>query len=114
MENKLNKLLNQNRWNITEDVINEATNYHNIKAFFGDLLKYGYLSWMVSSMIYYKDTHHFFEKHYDEIQELIVELEEQWIEVKLPTHSDLKNHLSWLSFEETARKVSDILELNEN
>jgi len=32
---------------------------------------------MVSSMIYYKDTHEFFDKHYEEIQEIRDELEDQ-------------------------------------
>jgi len=32
---------------------------------------------MVSSMIRYKDTHEFYDKHYDEIEELRAELDEQ-------------------------------------
>lgn len=111
MKNKLLELLEQNNWNITEEVIKEAMDYDNPKDFFEDLLQYGCQSWMVWSMIRYKDTHEFFDRHYDEIEELRAELEEQWLEIKIPTHSDLKNFLAWLSFEEKARELYDELEL---
>jgi DNA-binding ferritin-like protein len=87
--------------------------YHNPKDFFEDLLSYGCQSWMVSSMIRYTDTHKFFDEHYDEIQDIRDELEEQWLEVKIPTHTDLKNFLAWLSFEEKAREIYYNLEIDE-
>lgn len=110
MKNKLKKLLNENKWTITEEIIKEALDYHNPKDFFEDLLQYGCQSWMVSSMIRHKDTYEFFEKHYEEIEEIRAELEEQGIEIKIPTN-DLKNFLSWLSFEERARQIYDNLEI---
>ncbi len=111
MRKKLQKILEKNHWNITEEVINEALEYDNPKAFFEDLLQYGCQSWMVSSLIYYKDAHKFFEKHYEEIQEIREELEQQGIEVKIPTNTDLKNFLAWLWFEERARNLSYDLEM---
>ncbi len=111
MRNRLKQLLEENNWNITEEVINEALKYHNSKAFFEDLLKYGCQSWMVNSLIYYKDTHTFFNKHYEEIEEIRAELEEQWIEVKIPANTDLKNFLAWLSFEKRAYEIYNNLDL---
>lgn len=111
MKDTLQKLLAENHGNITEAVINEALEYDNPKDFFEDLLQYGCQSWMVWSLIRYKDTHEFFDKHYDEIEELRYELNEQWIELDIPTHSDLKNFLAWLSFEEKARELYDELEM---
>lgn len=70
MNKKLERLLEENSWNITEEVIKEAMEYSNPKEFFEDLLQYWCQSWMVGSLIRYKDTHKFFEKHYDEIQEI--------------------------------------------
>ena len=105
MNKKLQELLEENQGNITEAVINEAMDYHNPKDFFEDLLQYGCVSWMVSSMIRYTDTHKFFDEHYYEIQEIRDELEDQWIEVKIPTNTDLKNFLSWLSFEQKAYEL---------
>ncbi len=51
---------------------------------------------MVSSLVYYEDTHEFFDRHYDEIEEIRAELEEQGLELKLPSQSDLKNFFAWL------------------
>lgn len=110
MKDTLQKLLTENQWNITEEVIKEAMEYDDPKQFFEDLLQYGCQSWMVWSMIRYTDTHKFFNKHYDEIEDLRYELDEQWIELNIPTQSDLKNFFAWLSFEEKARELYDELE----
>ena len=111
MKNKLIELLEKSKWTITEEVIQEALSYDNPKAFFEDLLQHGCQSWMVGSLIYYKDTHEFFERHYDEIEDIRAELESQGLEIKIPSNSDLKNFLAWLSFEEKARELYDELEM---
>ncbi len=67
---------------------------------------------MVSSLIRYKDTHKFYDRHYDEIEEIRKELEEQGLEIKLPSHEDLKNFFAWLGFEERARELYDDLGFN--
>ena len=103
MKKQLQKLLEENKGNITEAVINEALDYHTPKDFFTDLLQNGCQSWMVWSLIYYVDTHKFYDKHYDEIEDIRYELQEQWI---LPeVNSDLKNHYTWLSFEHKAYEI---------
>jgi 23S rRNA A2030 N6-methylase RlmJ len=112
MKKKLKKLLEQNHWNITEEVIKEAMDYHSPKEFFEDLLQYGCQSWMVWSLIRYTDTHKFYDKHYDEIEELRNELADEGLEINIPSHSDLKNFFAWLSFEERARQISDELGLS--
>lgn len=112
MIEKLKQLLEESHWNITEEVIKEAMDYHSPKEFFEDLLQYGCESWMVSSLIYYKDTHEFYDKHYEEIEELRTELAEQGIEISIPSHSDLKNFFAWLSFEERARELYDELDMS--
>lgn len=105
MKNQLKTLLEQSKWTITEAVIEEALSYSDPKAFFEDLLEHGCVSWMVSSLIYYKDTYEFFEKHYEEIEQMRSDLIDEWIEVMIPSWEDLKNYLSWLSFEEKAREI---------
>ena len=64
---------------------------------------------MVGSLIYYKDTHEFYEKHYAEIEKIRNELAEQGMEICLPSHNDLKNFFAWMSFEEKARELYDEL-----
>jgi uncharacterized protein YifN (PemK superfamily) len=63
MKENLIKLLEKNNWNITSEVIKEAMNYDSC------------ISWIVSSLIRYKDTHEFYEKYYDEIEEIRSELD---------------------------------------
>jgi DNA-binding ferritin-like protein len=67
---------------------------------------------MVWSLVRYSDTHKFFEEHYDEIQEIRDELQDSWVDVKIPTNTDLKNFLAWLSFEEKAYEIYNQLEMD--
>lgn len=113
MKNQLENLLEDNQDNIIEEVIKEALEYDNPKDFFEQLQQYWCVSWMVGSLIRYSDTHKFFEKHYEEIQEIRDELQESWVPVEIPTNTDLKNFLAWLSFEEVAYRVYNILEYDE-
>jgi hypothetical protein len=65
------------------------------------LIEHGCVSGWDGSLIYYEDTHDFFEEHYDEIEVL----REQWVEQTgqdLQISGDLKNYLAWFGFEQTA------------
>lgn len=96
--------------NIRAAVIDEAFDYEDIVNFFTDLLKHGCISGMVGSLIYYTDTHKFYDTHYDEIEELRNRLEEDFGE-SLKSGGDLKNWYAWLAFEETARAIASELEI---
>tara|TARA_B110000977_G_C10865683_1_gene411525 strand:- start:10 stop:180 length:171 start_codon:yes stop_codon:yes gene_type:complete len=55
-------------------------------------------------MIWYSDTHDFFDEHYDEIEEL----REEWLEQTgqpLNISGDLKNYLAWFAFERVADHI---------
>lgn len=110
MKKRLKKLLEESKGTITEAVISEALSYNDPKSFFEDLLEYGCVSWMVPSLIYYKDTYEFFENHYEEIEQIRSDLIDEWLEVNIPSHDDIKNYLSWLSFEQKAREIYHQLE----
>jgi hypothetical protein len=84
--------------------------YKEIETFFADLLQYGCQSGIIGSLIYYSDTHAFYDKHYAQIEELRYELEEALGEPLKP-QGDLKNWYAWLGFEETARKIADEFEI---
>lgn len=91
-------------------VATEALNsgYNSIAAFFSDLQQHGCQSGMVGSLIYYHDTHTFYDKHYDEIEQLRHELEEALGE-SLQPKGDLKNWFAWMAFEETAHKIAEVI-----
>jgi hypothetical protein len=81
-----------------------GTDKEKITAWYKDLMMGGCKSGFVGSLIYYTDTHKFFDKYYTEIMELAEEVEEQ-TGIKLQHESDLKNWYAWFGFEETARKI---------
>ena len=107
MKAKLQKLLEENLGTITEDVITEALSswYDNIKDFFTELQRMWCQSGVISSMIRYSDTHKFYDKHYDEIENIRLELQEEWILWNEPIDQDLKNYLAWLAYEHIAYNI---------
>lgn len=107
----LNDIIENNPNSIEAKVAIEARDYHeDIPAFFTDLLQYGCVSGTVSSLIFTRQTHQFFDDHYIEIENIRCDLEEslgQPIQIK----GGLKNFFAWLAFEETARKIAEDIDL---
>ena len=91
-------------------VAREALNHDDPAEFFSDLQNHGCVSGLVSSLIYYTDTHAFFDKYYEEIEDLRCEYEEE-TGVQINIQHDLKNFLAWFAFEETAYQMASELEL---
>lgn len=91
---------------ITAMVADRAIFTEQPAVFFDQLARYGCVSWMVSTLIYYADTHAFFDQHYYEIQELKDEWEDSvWHPLKIS--GDIKNFLAWFAFEEVAYKTAN-------
>ena len=100
--------------NIEEDYIVE---------FFEDLMNNGCVSGMIGELIYYKDTIAFYNRHKDEINEMLSELlgaygvncvseifGEKWdIEDPLALETNNQNLLAWFAFEETSRTIAENL-----
>jgi len=90
-------------------VAREALSHESPVSFFKDLARIGCVSGMVGSLIYYHQTHAFFDNHYAEIEELRIEFES---EVQpLLIHGDLKNTLAWFAFEEVSFRLAEELNL---
>jgi len=90
---------------IKAKIAQEALDYHDASTFFADILQHGCASGMVSQLIYYTDTHKFFDKHYDAIEHIRDQVEEN-IGEPLSITGDLKNCLAWFAFEETAYQIA--------
>jgi len=86
-------------------VAREALDHEDIACFFSDLLQHGCVSGMIGSLIYYTDTHKFFDTHYDAIEELRMNYQEN-IGEPLEIKDNLKNFLAWYAFEETAYQMA--------
>ena len=109
---KLNEIVLADNHTIEAYVAQEALEYgDNPAQFFNDILSHGCVSGMISGLIYYSDTHAFFDLHYDEIEELRCEYESSTgmaIDIK---DKDLKNTLAWFAFEQTAFNIANKMEL---
>jgi len=90
-------------------VAEEALNYENPRGFFNDLLQHGCISGMVGGLIYYTDTHAFYDAHYDAIESIRLNFEDQ-LGQSIAITSDLKNFMAWFAFEQTAHLMA--IELN--
>ena len=111
LKGKLQHIISTLPHSLEAEVSEEALSCgYDIATFFADLLQHGCQSGMVSQLIYYSDTHAFYDKHYDEIEELRYEIEES-LGHPLQPQGDLKNWYAWLAFEETARKIADEFEI---
>lgn len=83
-------------------VAKEALDYGSIPAFFVELSQHGCANGMVGGLIYYRDTHKFFDDHYEEIQKIVNELPDaSYIDIS----GDMKNSLAWFAFEAVAFDV---------
>lgn len=110
--NQLKDIINNDAGTIRAEVAKEALSYGNqeVLSFFKDLFAHGCVSGMISSLVYYRDTFAFFDRFYDEIEELRVAYLEETGQ-PLQMDGDLKNGLAWFAFEETARRIADELDI---
>ena len=106
MKDLLKLILKTNPQTIQAEVAQEALEHDDPQIFFNDLLQHGCISGMVSSLIYYTDTHAFYDKHYAEIEELRAEYEDSTGE-PLKINNDLKNYLAWFAYEQVAYQLSN-------
>lgn len=113
LTSRLTDIIENERGTIRARVAEAALEYSGGEpfSFFRNLLSHGCVSGMVNSLIYYVDTHNFFDEHYDAIEELRIEHLEDFGE-PLRIDGDLKNTLVWYAFEETARRMADEMELD--
>ena len=72
-----------------------------------EIVTYGYQSGIVASLVYYKDTEAFFNRHVDEILELIEDAK-QTMDMNYIEFS--RNNLSWFAFEIIAQEIYHELE----
>ena len=72
---------------------------------FQELLTYGTTNGIISKMIYYTDTHAFFDEHYNEIEESRKEYEKSTGEA-VKIKGDLKDYLARFGYETVAYKLA--------
>lgn len=76
-----------------------------------DVINHGCVSGICSGLIYYHDTHAFYAKHADEIDEMLEQIVQDMGE-PFDTRAgleDMRNRLAWMAYEETARAILEDL-----
>lgn len=103
---QLQEIIINNPNTIKAYVAEEALSHHykDVSNFFSDLLQHGCISGMISSLIYYIDTHNFYDTYYDEIEDLRMSYESS-LGKPITIKGDLKNFMAWFAFEQTAYKM---------
>lgn len=113
LKNKLQAIIETKENTIEKEVALEVTSLGNDEIInsFSNILNYGSDMGMVSSFIYYKDTHKFFETHYNQIEELRYKYENN-TGLNLYTKGDLKHTMAWFGFQQTAYNMIQELGLD--
>lgn len=111
IKKQLQEIINQNPMSLRSEVAREALKDDSqIETFFKAITRYGCSGGLVNKLIYYYNTHKFYDTYYEEIEELCCELEKS-MGTSLHPEGDLKNWYAWLAFEETARIIADELNI---
>ena len=91
---------------VASEILENVSTDQEVKDFFQNLIWHGCVSGMIGSLVYYADTHKFFDEFYEDIEDLRCEYEDEFCS-PLKINGDLKNWLAWFGFEEMARKIYD-------
>lgn len=90
---------------VIEDVLDGADPDY-INSYMTDVLEHGCISGCVGSLIYYKDTRAFYDRFYNEIEDLRYNMSQDIGEdINPPSDQDSKNWLAWFGYEKTMREL---------
>ena len=95
-------------WAVARAVLDDDP--EDVDEWFENFAQNGCISGWITSLIYYTDTHAFYDEHYNEIEEIRQDWEDQ-IWCPLETQGDLKNFYTWFAFEQTAWQMMEELGL---
>ena len=115
MINVLNSIVNNTEGlkrevaEIIVDMLSENADNEEVMGTVENITTYGCVNGTVPALIYYSDTEAFFDRHSDEIFELIEDMAEEGIIDKKQIELS-KNNLAWTAFELIAWEIRDELE----
>lgn len=127
---RIKELKNKNKLyeRVIDEILEDSKDYEGtikerIIKRCNEIVEHGCVSGTVSSLIYYTDTISFYNNYYEEITEIVEELEESGMNIfecclknNLTTtqiimnDEQAKTQISWLIYEEIAHELLNILE----
>jgi hypothetical protein len=84
----------------------------SIKSHLNDIVTYGLEGGAVAGLVYYSDTHLYYDNFYYEIEKI----REQWAEEigeEVKIQGDLKNFFAWFAYEYVAKEIYYELDLDQ-
>ena len=108
LENTMEGTLKHDTVEIIMDQLDELTD-DEILTTFNDIFTYGCVSGAVSALITYNDTEAFFDRHANEIFELIEDAKQEGI-IDMNNFELSKNNLAWFAFETIAQEIYNEME----
>ena len=109
LENTMEGTLRHEVVEIILDQVDGLENDNEILAAVEEIVTYGCQSGIVTSLVYYKDTEAFFNRHVDEIFELIEDFKAEGI-IDMNSFELSKNNLAWFAFETITQEIYQELE----
>ena len=116
MKNLLNSMLENTmegtlRHEVVEIILDQVDGLENeeILSAVEEIVTYGCQSGIVSALITYSDTELFFDKHANEIFELVEDAKQEGI-IDMNNFTLSKNNLAWFAFETIAQEIYQELE----
>ena len=116
MLNLLNSILENTmegtlKHDVAEIIMDQVDGLENeeILSTVEELVTYGCQSGVVSALITYSDTELFFDKHANEIFELVEDMKQEGI-INMNSFELSKNNLAWFAFETIAQEIYNEME----
>ena len=103
LENTMEDTLKHDTVEIIMDQLDELTD-DEILTTFNDILTYGCVSGAVSTLITYSDTEKFFDRHSNEIFELVEDMKQEGL-IDMNNFELSKNNLAWFAFETIVQEI---------
>ena len=109
LENTMEDTLKHDTVEIIMDQLDELTD-DEILTTFNDILTYGCVSGAVSTLITYSDTEKFFDRHSNEIFELVEDMKQEGL-IDMNNFELSKNNLAWFAFETIVQEIYQEMEV---
>ena len=116
MKNLLNSILENTmegtlKHEVAEIIMDQVDGLENkeILSTVEEIVTYGCQSGIVSALITYSDTELFFDKHANEIFELVEDIKQEGI-IDMNNFTLSKNNLAWFAFETIAQEIYQEME----
>ena len=116
MKNLLNSMLENTmegtlKHEVVEIIMDQVEGLDNneILSTVEEIVTYGCQSGIVSALITYSDTEKFFDRHSNEIFELIEDMRQEGI-INMNNFELSKNNLAWFAFETIAQEIYQEME----